>query len=197
MKHVKLCVIGPYQAGKTMIIKHLDPNALTVGYTKGSYSTTIGLDLGVVYWDVESGEIQSKSQFRGEAGSEVWEVYLFGTPGQMRYTPVRQVLVKGSSGLVLVIDSTKLGQVGFALAMYNEVRNVLKKNVPMVVMANKQDEDNAVKPDTIADLLGLPDVPVYGTSAITGVGIREALVDLLSRIRREEIRRISYSFFRR
>ena len=139
---------------------------------------------------MDKGEILTRSEYASKiseyAYDEVWEIILMGTPGQKRFSPVREILAKGASGVMLVIDSTKIGQVGVALAIYEEARAFLGDEAPMVILANKQDLESAVDIELIRSILKMNPSQVYGTSALDGTNVKEALISLLSMIRRGE-----------
>ncbi len=190
MKKVKIYVTGPFQAGKSSIIRKLDPESLSIDYEKKDFSTTVGFDLGVLYWNVDRGEILTRSEYASRikecAYDEVWQIVLMGTPGQRRYAPVRQILAKGASGVLLVIDSTKIGQIGVALAIFEEVKAFLGENAPLVILANKQDVETAADIDFIRSILRINPTQLFGTSARDGTNLKEALLSLLTMIRKRE-----------
>ena len=105
-----------------------------------------------------------------------------GTPGQMQFAPVREILAKGCQGVLFVVDSTNVGQIGVALAMLEETKAYLGHYIPMVILANKQDLNGALKGDEILKLLKIKDIKIYETSAIRNVNIKEALIALLNEI---------------
>ena len=202
MRHrqIKIFVVGPFQAGKTTIVHLLDPKAFSIEreYCEGNvrFSTTVGFDLGKLVWlHGKSDEIFDISMFKKTLGNvntdgcEVWEVFLFGAPGQMRFQDTREAVSKGSDGVLFVIDSTKPGQVGHVLALFEEVRMFLGDHIPIVVVANKQDLEDALKAEEIRRILKLNNVKVVEASAIKGEGVREALIELLKMIREVKLRK--------
>lgn len=193
MKKVKIYVTGPFQAGKSSIIRRLDPESLSIDYEKREFSTTVGFDLGILFWNVDKGELLTRSEYESKFSEyvydEVWEIVLMGTPGQKRFAPVREILAKGAAGVLLVIDSTKIGQVGVALAIYEEVRAFLGDDAPMVILANKQDMDSAADIELIRSILRINPSQLFGTSAVYGTNVKEALMSLLTMIRKREFER--------
>jgi len=197
---VKIFIVGPFQAGKTTVVHMLDPHAHSVErkVVEGSrvISTTVGFDLGKVLWIHGCGRDEIVHPSRVEEQSiansncEVWEVTLMGSPGQMKFRAVREALSRGSDGVLFVIDSTKPGQVGYVISLLEEVRAFLGKDVPMVVLANKQDLEDALKADEIKRILKLENVKIVETSAIRGEGVVEGLLELLKMVREAKRRKI-------
>lgn len=187
---MKVYVAGPFQSGKSTAIRGLDSEGMSIDYQKGEFSTTVGMDFGMLFWIVEEERLLTKSEFEKRFDdyrySDVWEVIIIGTPGQKRFAPVREVLATGASGMMFVVDSTKIGQVGIALAIYEEVRAYLGKDTPVVILANKQDLEGAANIDLIKDILRIDPRKVFGTSATQGENLNEALMALLETIRRRE-----------
>ena len=197
---IKIFVVGPFQAGKTTIVHLLDPKAFSIEreYYEGNtrVSTTVGFDLGKLIWlHDDNDEILDASTFKETYrnvnidGCEVWEVFLFGAPGQMRFQDTREAVSKGSDGVLFIIDSTKPGQVGHVLALFEEVKMFLGDYIPIVVVANKQDLEDALKAEEIRGVLKLNNVKVVEASAIKGEGVREALIELLKMIREVKLRK--------
>lgn len=153
----KILVTGPFYAGKSTVIKSLSEKPVSVD----RLGTTIALDHGYV-------------ERRGFA------VDLFGTPGQERFDWILDLLSKSVFGILLVVDSTKPETFDRAKEMLEKIRY---RNIPVVVLANKQDLPNALKPEEVEQILGFPTV---GTVAKTGKGCEEALEKLFELILKEE-----------
>ncbi len=83
------------------------------------------------------------------------------------------------NGVLLLVDSSDPD----SFASAPEVRRVTKGQLPVVVAANKADIPGAVPVPEVRRLLGLgPGIPVVPTSALSGLGVEEALgilVDLI------------------
>ena len=197
---LKIFVVGPFQAGKTTIVHLLDPKAFSVEHEhyEGNvkFSTTIGFDLGKLIWlhaDGDKDDILDSLTFKEKSdnydlsGYEVWEVFLFGAPGQMRFRDTREAISKGSDGVLFIVDSTKPGQVGHVLALFEEVKIFLGANVPVVVVANKQDLEGALKAKEIKQVLKLDGMKIVEASAIKGEGVKEALIELLKMVRKVKL----------
>ncbi|MHA1595854.1 MAG: GTP-binding protein [Candidatus Baldrarchaeia archaeon] len=195
---IKVYVVGPFQAGKTTLVHSLDPKAVSIEriYKHGStiISTTVGFDMGRVLWlHGDEDKIIESSKLRREdlksKNMEIWEVTLMGAPGQLHFKNVREAIAKGSDGVLFVIDSTKPGQAGYIFALLEEIRNFLGDNIPMVLIANKQDLKNALKAERIREILKLDGVKIIEASAIKGEGVMEGLIELLKMIRETRLKK--------
>lgn len=149
----KILVTGPYDAGKSSTVNALSMRPISVD----SLGTTVALDHGYV-------------EGRGFA------VDLFGTPGQERFDWILNFLSQTIFGILLVVDSTKPQTFNRAREMLGIIQY---KDIPVVVLANKQDLPRAMKPSQISKRLGFPAVP---TVAIKKKGCQEALKKLFDEI---------------
>jgi len=186
----KIYVCGYFQAGKTTLIHKLDPNAMSIEkplrdlYRGEKSTTTLGFDLGHLVWtrpkENTDGVIMSLQQFKNEKKEyEGWIhkiIEIKGGPGQMHFKDMRNIVSKGSHGVLFLIDSADPGSIGKALTLISECQCFLGNNIPMVVIANKQDLDYAMSPEEISELIGMK---AYGGSAKNNFGIKEAVIKLL------------------
>jgi hypothetical protein len=187
----KVYVTGPFQAGKTTLIHALDPKAISIERdmkedhrgVKGT--TTTGFDLGRVMWvrkeQSHMGLIVPKYEYLQEASEYsdwiVKEIELRGVPGQLHFKFVRDTMRKNSDGVLIIVDSSDLGMIGDACAILAETIASFGE-IPIVVVANKQDRDDAVPPMTVASWLGVSEA--VGMSAMEHESAKNALTLLLT-----------------
>lgn len=181
-KTFKIFVAGPFHAGKTTIVHFLDNKAQSVERTlPDGTTTTIVFDLGHIWWD--GGDNMFSDEESKANGCDPIRVMLMGSPGQIHMSPVREATSKGAQGVLFIVDSTAPGQLGHAIAIFEEVKSFLGKEVPMVVVANKQDLCNAMKANAMKDIMKIDSVKFVEGSAVTGQGIKEALLTLLKQMK--------------
>ncbi len=184
MREIKIYVAGPHKAGKTTVIHYLDPDAITIDYSGSGGSTTVGFDYGIVYWIPKKKKIIPLEEYRRKkekySDQDIWKVVLVGTPGQERFAPVRESLVRGCSAIVYVVDSADFDE--RALRILQEIGTYFDEGTPMVVLANKQDLRGALKGREVIMKLGI-NAPVFETIAIKGKKVKEALLTLLEIVR--------------
>jgi len=154
---LKIVVTGPYEAGKSLLINKLTGGACINIERRG---TTIAMDHGLK--DVDG-----------------MTVFLFGTPGLLRFRTMRKILSSGADGIIFVVDSADKESDARAKLFFREIAFFLP-GVPCVVAANKQDLPNARRVDELRDsmrfLVGLPVIPC---SAETGSNVDNTLRTLL------------------
>jgi len=187
LRQIKIYVAGPHMAGKTTFIHHLDPDAISIDY-EGLGRTTVAFDYGVVYWIPKKKELLPLSIFSKKkekySKHEVWKVVLIGTPGQERFAPVRESLVRGCKAVIYVVDSADFDE--RAVKIFKEINTYFDEGTPLVVLANKQDLKGALNGKEVVERLET-NAPVFETIATQGKNIKEALMALLKIIRSEEI----------
>ncbi|MBN1221255.1 MAG: GTP-binding protein [Anaerolineae bacterium] len=126
-KLYKLVVTGAFNAGKTTFVNTLS-QIKVVNTDKTTHlkteariksATTVALDY---------------SQARINGGLKV---HLFGTPGQMRFDFMHQLLAEGMHGFIFLVDTTDRSM----LKQSTELLNLFRKrgNVPYLLVANKVD----------------------------------------------------------
>jgi small GTP-binding protein len=155
---LKIVVTGALQCGKSSYVKALDNRALNI-QAKGRDNNyyTVGMDMGSL-------------KLNG------FEVFLFGTPGLLRFSVMRDVVADGADGIIFMFDSTKPENDEKAISILNSIRKILKPNTPIIFLANKQDRDDARSPEVVRAQNYLPEKSkLYPTSTITALNIEESL----------------------
>ncbi len=144
MRRVKILVTGPFASGKTSLIQTISEipvvsteKAVTDESRVVKTQTTVALDFGRL------------------TINEELVLYIFGTPGQERFSYMWDVLSVGALGLIVMVDASDyksviLGKRYLAFFLH-------KMKIPCVVVANKQDDPNALRPEQIRQALSLDD----------------------------------------
>ena len=162
MNCLKVLLYGVFSARKTACIKNLSEIPLVSTQREGIASQNpefcpVALDFGRLTFDTQA------------------VLYLFGTPGS-RMFDLTWSIVDDFFGVIFVVDSSY--PYGIQEARY-KVRNWIFQDIPLVVVANKQDKLNAWHPDMIRVALSVPpDMPVLPCVATTGEGVAEAMINL-------------------
>jgi hypothetical protein len=115
-KRCKIVVFGAFGAGKTTLVKTVDPESHHVEADCAGGTTTIALDFGRV-------------QVNGN------HIHIFGTPGQERFEFAREVIGKGMDGAILVVDATSPVD-DFIHHLYN---SLTAARIPFIIFLNKCD----------------------------------------------------------
>ena len=124
-KKCKIVVFGAFGAGKTTLVKTLDPESTHVEADCAGGTTTVALDFGRVIMDGN-------------------HIHIFGTPGQERFEFAREIIGKGMDGAILVIDATSPVD-DFIHHLYNSLTSA---QIPFVIFLNKYDTIGA-RPELI------------------------------------------------
>ncbi len=170
MQSVKVVVTGPFDAGKTTFIKSV--SEITVLSTErevsevsqeGSGETTVAMDFGRI------------------TVSEDVILYLFGTPGQERFSFMWETLSEGMLGFVLLVDASSDGSISDAKEMIDFFEEMT--DAPFVVALNKVEADD---PDSLrrvrANLEVEEAVPLLPVDARDRESVKAVLLGLLHRI---------------
>ncbi len=170
MQSVKVVVTGPFNAGKTTFIKSV--SEITVLSTERQVSD-FGGETG--------GETTVAMDFGRITVSDDVVLYLFGTPGQARFSFMWETLSEGMLGFVLLVDTTEPQTFADAKEMIGFFTNM--SDVPFVVAANKVDADDTDTIRSIRTDLELADsVPLLPVDARDKDSVKAVLLGLLYEI---------------
>ncbi len=168
----KIVIGGHFGAGKTTLIKGLSeikPSLTEAKLTeseveeyKDKLTTTVGVEYGKINY--------------GKYG-----LYLFGIPGQNRFSFVWESVAKGVKGYIFLVDSTKPNMWDQTLDHIDYFMN--KYPAPFIIGANKQDLKDAHSPiDIKIKLFGDEDVRVVPISALNGTNTQDLIRNLIEEI---------------
>jgi len=172
VKHMlKIVVTGSFAAGKTQFIRSISDIEVvdtdfktTIDEERGLKSeTTVALDFGTI------------------AITPTLKLYLFGTPGQVRFDYMWEELATGCIGYVVLVDSCRP-------AYFAETQHLMQRfteitSAPFVVAANKQDDPAALPPMYVRRRLGIPaEIPVLPCTATDRSSVKLVLISLLKHI---------------
>ncbi len=170
MQSVKVVVTGPFNAGKTTFIKSV--SEITVLSTERQVSDVSGEGGGETTVAMDFGRITV---------SDDVVLYLFGTPGQERFSFMWETLSEGMLGFVLLVDADSRESISDASAMIEFFTNM--SDVPFVVAANKVGEGDADSLKGIRSSLALADnVPLLPCDAREKDSVKAVLLGLLYEI---------------
>jgi small GTP-binding protein len=170
MQSVKVVVTGPFNAGKTTFIKAV--SEITVLSTErkvsdvsaeGGGETTVAMDFGRI------------------TISDDVVLYLFGTPGQERFSFMWETLSEGMLGFVVLVDATSGESIDDARSMIEFFAEM--SDVPYVVAANKVDEGDETTLGQLRDSLQLDEaIPLFACDARERESVKAILLGLMYRI---------------
>eukprot|EP00656_Telonema_subtile_P010313 TRINITY_DN14948_c0_g6_i1.p1 TRINITY_DN14948_c0_g6~~TRINITY_DN14948_c0_g6_i1.p1 ORF type:complete len:181 (-),score=34.62 TRINITY_DN14948_c0_g6_i1:113-655(-) len=157
-KETRLLILGLDNAGKTTILHKFQ----APGSSPVQTVPTVGFNMETV---------QHKN-----VELQVWDL-----GGQTSIRPYWRCYYLNTSGIIYVVDSTDRERTAISKQSFDLMRAEEELvNVPIAVLANKQDMPGAMAPEEVAAALGLPEVmdrpwAIFKTSAIKDEGVQEAL----------------------
>ncbi|MFI5964085.1 GTP-binding protein [Streptomyces asoensis] len=171
---VKIVVSGGLGAGKTTFIgtvSEIEPLGTEAAITQVSVgidslegvesktSTTVALDFGRIVLD------------------PAITLYLFGTPGQGRFSFLWDDLVEGALGTVVLVDTRRIEECFPALDYFEA------QDAPFVLAVNRFDGAERFEPEVVREALGLSaEVPLLECDARERGSVRDVLGALMDRV---------------
>jgi uncharacterized protein len=168
MQSVKVVVTGPFNAGKTTFIKSV--SEITVLSTEREVSDSSAGSGGETTVAMDFGRITI---------SDDVVLYIFGTPGQERFSFMWETLSEGMLGFVLLVDARDESSMTDATSIISFFRNM--SSVPFVIAANRVDPSDGL--DDIRERLGIEDsIEILPVDARDRESVKGVLLALLYRI---------------
>jgi small GTP-binding protein len=159
----KICLLGDFAVGKTSTVARAVRNTFS-----GAYLTTVGV------------KVDSKTV--ALADDRALRLVLWDIAGTNVFDQIRETYLKGTHGLLLVADGTRIDTITTALSLWAQVEQRHGGAMPAVLMLNKADlgSEWEIPLDQVETLRAR--LPVFSTSAKAGSGIEEAFAELARRV---------------
>lgn len=142
---VKILFIGRTGVGKTSAINAVSQSkviatdvAMTAGYSEQKTTTTVGLDYG---------------EFTVEDFDQNYLMRLYGVPGQERFGYSWEILQKGCSGIILLLDATHKSMID-DIIYYTRVLRKQPFETPMIIAIMKHDLLEPLQKNKLQVLIG-------------------------------------------
>jgi len=164
MEILKILITGPFNSGKTTLIGTLckyrlksDMRISASGEDKIKGTTTVALDYGIYY-------------------DSSYKLYLYGTPGQRRFSFMHNILAKGMKGYIVLVDSSDIVSIinGKYLLQYFKEKY---PGIPYIIGANKIDLPSA-RLSMVMDIL---DDEIDNIQPLSAINKRSAM-DIIKRL---------------
>jgi small GTP-binding protein len=170
MQSAKVVITGPFNAGKTTLIKSV--SEITVLSTERTVSGAGGEGGGETTVAMDFGRITISDEV---------VLYLFGTPGQERFSVMWETLSEGMLGFVLILDATSNESMKDAASMIEFFSDM--SDVPFVVAANKVEEGDQGRLAYVRQQLALPEeVALLPVDARERESVKKVLLALMRHI---------------
>ena len=173
----KVVVTGPFNAGKTEFIRTVSDIPIVTTEERISDDlksvkdeTTVAMDYGQARLDDDL-------------------FHLYGTPGQPRFDFMWDILSKEMHAFILLVDSCDRRELETLVEEREQARRLIrifrrKNRVPYLVVANKQDVENALPVQAIRKALGLDEkTPIVPCVAVDKASVRNVLKELKTLVR--------------
>lgn len=152
----KVCMLGAFAVGKTSLVQRF-----VHGIFSDDYLTTLGVKI---------------DQAQVRVGPRDLRLILWDLAGEDEFIKVRMSYLRGSAGLLLVVDATRPDTLETALRLHGESRAAVG-DLPYLLLLNKSDLEMRLDEASLAGLRA-QGVRILATSAKTGEGVRAAFADL-------------------
>ncbi|MCA9795000.1 MAG: GTP-binding protein [Candidatus Eremiobacteraeota bacterium] len=151
----KVCMLGAFAVGKTSLVARFVTSMFS-----DKYHTTVGVK-------VDKKEL--------EVDGQPVKMMLWDLAGKDDFTAIPTSYLKGMSGYLLVVDSTRAATLSVALEVRQTVERELGE-LPCILLVNKIDLTDDY--DLDQPMLESLNCPLGRTSCKTGEGVEEAFLSL-------------------
>lgn len=170
MQSVKIVIIGPFGSGKTTFIRAV--SEITVLSTERQVSDPSGRG---------GGETTVAMDFGRVSISDDIVLYLFGTPGEERFSFMWDALSEGMLGVIVLVDGSRRESIPEARTTLDYFRQM--PGLTYVVTANRVDADDSAKLEQLRTDLALGErVPLLALDARDRQSVKAALLGLLRQV---------------
>ena len=152
----KILLLGDSEVGKSCFLMRYSDNVFVE-----NYMATIGLDYKLKYIQLESGEMI--------------KVQLWDTAGQDRYRTIAKNYYKGSHGILLLYDITKVNSFENIREWIKDIREEVYEKAIIFIIGNKIDkiEERKVSTEQGEKLAQEFNLPFFEASAKSGENVDE------------------------
>jgi small GTP-binding protein len=162
-----MVITGAVNSGKTQFIRTISEidvvsteRKTTDDYSQIKNETTVAMDFGRI------------------TIAKDLVLHLFGTPGQRRFDFMWEILSEGTLGLIILVDSTRPETFRETLRIIDFFTSF--RESPYVIVANKQDDENAWSAEELRLALRLDErIKVLPCVATKRESVKNILLELL------------------
>jgi small GTP-binding protein len=162
----KLILTGDYQVGKTSLIRRFVENKF-----QEDYISTIGVQISKKTVDLNE---KTKMQFI------IWDI-----GGQIKQmAPYRKNFYTGANAAFIVIDRVRSDHLKSIEFWYNDIKECVPQNIPIVIVGNKSDliDEIVISEEDIKEISKEYGSHYILTSAKTGLAVNDAFLYIAYRV---------------
>lgn len=168
---VKILVVGHFAVGKTTLVG-------TLSEIRPLHTEEVMTEAGALVDDLEGARGKTTTTVALDFGrltlSDHVVLYLFGTPGQQRFTELWRDMTRGALGALVLADTRRLGQSFDVMGVLEEL------GLPYAVALNEFDGAPQHTLDEVREALDLlPDTPLVRCDARDRHSSTRALISLV------------------
>jgi len=163
----KVCLVGDFSVGKTSLIRCFVDRQFS-----DQYLSTVGVKISKKIINLPESKLSADDRFQ----LMIWDI-----EGRTDYKPIDVSYLRGSSGAIIVADSSRMETVenlGRHLSMFRSVN----PDGPVVIAFNKSDLTDSATLSKIMNLNNFTNEPqviaTYSTSAKTGESVDRMFFEL-------------------
>jgi signal recognition particle receptor subunit beta len=174
-----IIVCGPPQSGKGATLRMLQ--AMSAAGTAGQIHAEDRHSERVQRLDVAWPDLP-------RAGGSPLVLRLLALPGATYYAAGRRSHLAEADGLLFVADSRRESldeNIAALNDLFSDLRAVDRDRIPAAMLFNKQDAPGIFPPEQLQPLLNARSWPAMASSAVTGAGLRDAILALAARVAAE------------
>ena len=169
---IKIIIIGDPGVGKTSLVKQF----ISEKFSR-DYRITIGTNIFTQNLTLNTGEITKL---------QIWDI-----AGQERWVEMRHLYYKGAHGVMMVADLTRRKTFEQLVKFWKNDLMKHCKNVPIILIANKNDLINEIRPEEIENIRkDICASYIFNTSAKDGTNVNKSFEVLADEIIKNKLKEI-------
>ena len=169
---IKIIIIGDPGVGKTSLVKQF----ISEKFSR-DYRITIGTNIFTQNLILNTG---------GTAKLQLWDI-----AGQERWVEMRHLYYNGAHGVMMVADLTRRKTFEQLVKFWKKDLMTYCKDVPIILIANKNDLINEIKPEEIEIIRkDIGTSYIFNTSAKDGTNVNKSFEVLANEIVKNKLKEI-------